>query len=112
MSTRDELAEKLREQALSIPWSERSERAKLLRQAADALQAQGCPKGWKLVPDLPDDEMIRAALAIEWPAQYRFYLRHPDNGPKTAEQTEARIKREMRRYAAMLSAAPTLGDPG
>lgn len=75
--------------------------------AALALPAPAVqPEGWKLVPVEPTDEMLRVHLAVDWPAIYREYLRHPDNGPGWTKDNEANITRARRRYAAMLSASP------
>lgn len=62
--------------------------------------------GWKLVPEEPTDEMIRASLATDLPATFRNHLRHPNNGKIAAKDTEIRIAHERKRYAAVVSAAP------
>jgi hypothetical protein len=58
------------------------------------------------LPAEPTDEMIRAFLAVEWPATHREYLRHPDDGPNSAADTERRIALAKRQYAALIKAAP------
>lgn len=63
---------------------------------------------YRIVPVEPTEEMLRRALAIDWPATYREHLRHPESGPTHRAETEQRIDREKRRYAAMLSAAPAV----
>ena len=55
----------------------------------------------------PTDAMVLAALQIQYPAAYGKLLRHPANGPKTAERTEAEIDTARRMIAAALAAAPT-----
>lgn len=64
------------------------------------------------VPVEPTEEMIRASLAVEFPATYRDHLRHPDDGPKWREVAEQRIERERKRWSAMLTAAPVREEGG
>ncbi|HGA3038682.1 TPA: hypothetical protein ACIR5X_000162 [Serratia marcescens] len=71
---------------------------------------QSVSSGYKLVPVEPTDEQLRAMLAVIWPATYREYLRHPDNGPKSSQKTEGDIKTATAQYAAMLEAAPEGGN--
>ncbi len=66
----------------------------------------------KVVPVEPTDEMVRVSLAVDLPATYRTYLRHPSNGLKAAADTERAIERERKRWSAMLSAAPVLSLEG
>lgn len=56
-----------------------------------------------VIPTEPTDEMIRLILAVEYPATYRQYLRHPDNGPKSYAETEARIERVKKQYSAIIA---------
>lgn len=39
-----------------------------------------------------DEAMVRAALAVRWPAMYREHLRHPASGPKRKHEEEAEIE--------------------
>jgi len=64
------------------------------------------PEGYKLVPVEPTDEMLRVALAVQWPAMYRTHLRDPLNGPKCSENNESSISTARNAYCAMLRAAP------
>jgi len=55
------------------------------------------------VPEEPTEEMLRAMLAVRWPATYRDCLRSPHNGPQTAKQTEIDIAVVVKQYKAALA---------
>jgi hypothetical protein len=76
-------------------------RVQMARSAGDAV-----PAGFKLVPVEPTEEMLRVQLAVEWPATYRDFLRHPASGEKTKADTEKEIAKAKKRWTAMLAAAP------
>lgn len=65
------------------------------------------PKGYKLVPVEPTDEIIRSMLAVRWPATYRNTLRFSGAGPATAAQCERDIAEAKEQFGAMLAAAST-----
>ncbi len=50
------------------------------------------------------DEMLRAMLAVRWPATYREHLRHPMNGLESQKQNEAEIKVAQLQYRAAVEA--------
>ena len=52
------------------------------------------------------DAMVLAALQVQYPAGYGTQLRHPANGPKTSERTEAEIDLARRMIAAALATQP------
>ncbi|MFM0044102.1 hypothetical protein [Paraburkholderia sediminicola] len=52
----------------------------------------------------PTDEMIRTALAIQWPALYRDGLYSEHDGERLRAETERRIAMMRRQYLAMRSA--------
>lgn len=55
------------------------------------------------VPEEPTEEMLRAMLAVRWPATYRDYLRHPMAGPETIKQQERDITIVRKEYLAALA---------
>ena len=54
------------------------------------------------VPEEPTEEMLRAMLAVQWPATYREYLRHPLAGPETIKKQEKDISIVRKQYLAAL----------
>lgn len=76
--------------------------ALLLATPATALNP--VPEGWKPVPVDPTDEILRAILAVEFPAIYKTHLRNPLNGPRSAADAEKDIARATKQYAAILDA--------
>lgn len=69
------------------------------------------PRGYKLVPVEPTEEIIRSMLAVRWPATYRNALRFSSSGPATAAQTERDIAEAKEQFGAMLAAAPNPPQP-
>lgn len=70
------------------------------RAPADSVTA---PAGGEAVTD----DMVLAALRVQYPAAYDQYLRHPANGPKTSLRAESEIDTARRMIVAALSVAPT-----
>ena len=62
--------------------------------AIAAIEAQGVPDGWQLVPKEPTQEMLQAAL------DYHGSSRYQDEPPLSDEVSDTEC------YAAMLAAAP------
>jgi len=60
-------------------------------------------ENYMIVPKEPTEEMIRAMLAVRWPATYRDYLRHPLAGPETQKQQEKDIAIVRKEYLAALA---------
>uniref|UniRef100_A0AAU8L073 Uncharacterized protein n=1 Tax=Serratia phage Kevin TaxID=3161161 RepID=A0AAU8L073_9CAUD len=58
------------------------------------------PNGYALVPIQPTEEQLRRMLAVQWPATYREYLRHPMNGPENQKENEKQIAMAQRQYDA------------
>lgn len=56
------------------------------------------------LPPEATDEMLRAMLAVRWPATYREHLRHPMNGPESQKQNEEEIKVAQLQYRAAVKA--------
>jgi hypothetical protein len=96
------------------------DRARLARaiaaylESAKPKEAEGLKLGSRLtvegaeavvVPVEPTEEMVRVSCAVDYPASYRQYLRHPMNGTSAAAATEKHISSAKARYRAMLSAA-------
>lgn len=65
------------------------------------------PAGFVLMPVEMDDEMLRASLAVEWPAIYRDSLMYETDGPTLKAVTEARIATARKRHAAVIAAIPS-----
>jgi hypothetical protein len=83
-------------------------------ESAKPKEAEGLKLGSRLtvegaeavvVPVEPTEEMVRVSCAVDYPASYRQYLRHPMNGTSAAAATEKHISSAKARYRAMLSAA-------
>lgn len=68
-----------------------------LERERDALRASS-------LPETPSPEMIRAALAVQWPAIYRDGLYMECDGPRTREETNRRVEVIRQQYRAMLNA--------
>lgn len=75
--------------------------AKVLCALADELLVES---GYQAMPLEPTDEIIRSMLAVDSPATYRDYLRHPANGEGSVKTTEAAIAKEVKTYKAALAA--------
>nr|WP_176704786.1 hypothetical protein [Burkholderia sp. M701] len=55
------------------------------------------------IPDIEiTDEMVRAGLAVQWPALYRDALYTEGDGPSLRRDTETRIDIVKRQFAAMI----------
>ena len=74
-----------------------------LRAASTEADNVTAPAGGAVVTD----DMVLAALRMQYPGAYGQYLRHPANGPKTSLRTESEIDTARRMIVAALSAAPT-----
>lgn len=73
-----------------------------LRAASTEADNVTAPAGGAVVTD----DMVLAALRMQYPGAYGQYLRHPANGPKTSLRTESEIDTARRMIVAALSAAP------
>ncbi|HIH2750787.1 TPA: hypothetical protein ACYLN4_006608 [Burkholderia lata] len=57
------------------------------------------------IPDIEaTDEMVRAGLAVQWPALYRDALHTEGDGPSLRRDTETRIDIVKRQFTAMIRA--------
>lgn len=72
--------------------------------ATPAAALSPVPEGRKPMPVDPTDEILRAILAVEFPAIYKTQLRNPLNGPRSADDAEKDIARATKQYAAIFSA--------
>lgn len=70
------------------------------------------PRGYALVPIRPTEEQLRGMLAVQWPATYREYLRHPMNGPENKKENEKQIAVAERQYdAVVMNFLPPVQNP-
>lgn len=60
------------------------------------------------IPVEPTDEQLRLLLAVQWPASYREYLRHPWNGPENQKENEKQIAIARKQYAAIVNSVGEL----
>jgi hypothetical protein len=75
-------------------------------EAYRAGMASAVPDGWKVVPEVMTDEMLRSSCASELPAIFKHALRGENDGEKTTEMIDAIIRRHVKSYKAALSASP------
>jgi hypothetical protein len=76
-----------------------------------SLAAQTVPEGWKLVPHAITPEMIRAALAVQWPSLYRDAIYNSTDSGNLQIETRKRVERIIDQYDVMIAAAPTGDEP-
>jgi hypothetical protein len=73
---------------------------------------QQTPAEWVMVPVEPTEEMVRASLAVEWPALYRDGITNPADGPGFRALTQQRAALARARHAAVIAAAPSAPNDG
>lgn len=84
--------------------SERSDGIYVLHSEYEALEREVQALRVASLPETPSPEMIRAALAVQWPAIYRDGLYMECDGPRTREETNRRVEIIRQQYRAMLNA--------
>lgn len=75
-----------------------------------AVEQDAGPSQTPCPPELTD-EMIRAALAVQWPALYRDSLFAEHDGPEVRKATEQRIAAVRKQWEAMHAAAGAAARP-
>jgi hypothetical protein len=80
--------------------------AERIEKYCESRTATALPDGWKVVPVVMTDEMLRSSCASEFPALFKQALRGENDGEKTTEMIDAIIRRHVKSYKAALSASP------